>query len=133
MPSGVVADAATKARRRRRRRHEGQQRRPAFGKAAVREQQVGHDAFGELVQHHAHGGEKAGERAHRERDRVDEAVDERVQADAQHRQHAQGQIPAPRIPLAHEGREEAVEQVHAEEASKQEGRAVGVERERLRD
>jgi hypothetical protein len=75
MPSGVVSEAASVARI----------RDVLLAEAAAQQQQVGDDAFGKLVQHHAGGGQRAGEHAHAERDRVDEAVDEGMKADAEHR------------------------------------------------
>jgi hypothetical protein len=71
------------------------------------------------VQDHAHGREKSGEDADGECDRIDEAVDEGMKADADHGNDADGIFPLVRILLAHECREEAVEQVHAEKPDQQ--------------
>ena len=73
----------------------GQEGRPhsaSFPDTSAQQQQVSDNAFGKLVQDHAHGRQNAGEDAYREGDGVNDAVEKGVKSDAEHGDHTDGII-----------------------------------------
>ena len=67
----------------------GKQERLFFIESGLQQQHVNDDPLRKLVQHHADGGQGPGENADAERYRIDDAINEGMKADAQHRDQAQ--------------------------------------------
>jgi hypothetical protein len=93
----------------------------------VQKEHVGDDTFRKLVQDHAHGRERASKQAHVVGNGIDNAVDERMDADTEHRHDANARLNDV-MALADEAAKKPVEEMHARKACKEQSGGLRVHR-----